>query len=98
MQFLRTLFWVVIAVSLAIFATRNWNDVTISLWGNLQADVKLPILLLLIFLIGFLPPFLILRGRLWAVRRKLALAERPVVAVPSAPQAEPAFASENDAA
>ena len=55
MNFLKTLFWVVVAVSLAIFANRNWNDVTIDLWGNLQADVKLPVLLLLTFLIGFLP-------------------------------------------
>ncbi len=65
MNFLKTLFWVVIAVSLAIFANRNWTDVTINLWGDLQADVKLPVLLLLVFLIAFLPPFLILRGRLW---------------------------------
>ena len=43
MNFLRTLFWVVVAVSLAIFATRNWNDVTINLWGNIQAEVKLPV-------------------------------------------------------
>jgi putative membrane protein len=77
MNFLKTLLWVVVAVSLAIFATRNWNDVTINLWGNLQADVKLPILVLLIFLIGFLPPFLILRARIWALKRKLILAERP---------------------
>jgi len=79
MNFLRTLFWVVVAVSLAIFATRNWTDVTINLWGNIQADVKLPVLILLAFLIGFLPPFLILRGRIWALKRKLALAERPSV-------------------
>jgi uncharacterized integral membrane protein len=46
---------VVVAVSLAIFATRNWNDVTVNLWGSLQADVKLPIMLLLTFLVGFLP-------------------------------------------
>jgi lipopolysaccharide assembly protein A len=94
MNFLKTLFWVVVAVSLAIFATRNWNDVTISLWGNLQADVKLPVLLLLIFLIGFLPTFLILRGRIWNLKRKLALAERPAiapVAVPAAPDASPAI-------
>ena len=77
MNFLRTLFWVVVAVSLAIFATRNWNDVTINLWGNLQADVKLPMLLLVVFLIGFLPPFFILRGRIWGLKRKLAVAERP---------------------
>jgi len=84
MNFLKTLFWVVVAVSLAIFATRNWNDVTVSLWGSLQADVKLPIMLLLTFLVGFLPPYLILRGRIWGLRRKLALAERPVV-TPAAP-------------
>jgi putative membrane protein len=77
MNFLKTLFWVVLAVFLAIFANRNWTDVTVALWGNLQADIKLPVLLAVIFLLGFLPPFLILRGRLWNVRRRLAIAERP---------------------
>ena len=77
MNFLRTLFWVVLAVSLAIFANQNWNDVTVNLWGNLQAEIKLPVLLIAIFLIGFLPPFFSLRGRLWTLRRRLAIAERP---------------------
>ena len=88
MNFLKTLFWVVLAVWLAIFANRNWNDVTINLWSNLQADVKLPMLLALVFLIGFLPPFLILRGRVWALNRRLAVAERPPVAVPTRPIAD----------
>lgn len=79
MNFLRTLFWVVLAVSLAIFATRNWSNVTLNLWGNIQADIKLPFLLLLTFLIGFLPTYLYMRGRVWGLRRKLALAERPAV-------------------
>ena len=79
MNFLRTLIWVVVAVILAIFANRNWNDVTIDLWGNIQADVKLPFLLLLTFLVGFLPVFLIMRARIWTLKRKLALAERPAV-------------------
>ena len=79
MNFLRTLFWVVLAVSLAIFSTRNWSNVTLNLWGSIQADIKLPFLLLIVFLIGFLPPYFIMRGRVWALRRKLALAERPVV-------------------
>jgi uncharacterized membrane protein YciS (DUF1049 family) len=87
MNFLRTLFWVVVAVSLAIFANRNWSDVTINLWGNIQAEVKLPVLLLIIFLIGFLPPWLLMRSRVWGLKRKLALAERPAVAVPPAPPA-----------
>lgn len=88
MNFLRTLFWVVVAVSLAIFANRNWNDVTLNLWGSIQADVKLPFLLLVIFLIGFLPPYLIMRGRIWNLRRKLAVAERPAVAAPAATPAD----------
>jgi putative membrane protein len=84
MNFLRTLFWVVLAVSLAIFANRNWTDVTLSLWGDIQADVKLPFLLLLTFLVGFLPPYFLMRSRVWSLRRKLALAERPA-APPAAP-------------
>jgi len=84
MNFLRTLFWVVLAVSLAIFAGRNWSDVTLSLWGDIQADVKLPFLLLLTFLLGFLPPYFLMRSRLWNMKRKLALAERPLPAVPPA--------------
>ena len=62
MNFLRTLFWVVVAVSLAIFATRNWNNVTLNLWGSIQADIKLPFLLVAVFLVGFLPPYIIMRG------------------------------------
>ena len=50
MQFLKTLFWVLIAVFVAIFASRNWRDVTLNLWGDIQADIKMPVLLL-----GLLP-------------------------------------------
>jgi len=89
MRFLKTLFWIVVAVSLAIFATANWNDVSLRLWSNLEAEVKLPVLLLLTFLVGFLPTYLVLRGRIWSLRRKLALAERPAVAAPAAPAASP---------
>ena len=84
MNFLRTLFWVVVAVSLAIFANRNWNYVTISLWGDIQADVKLPFLLLITFLAGFLPPYFMMRSRVWNLKRKLALAERPAPVVSTA--------------
>ena len=85
MHFLKTLFWVVLAVSLAIFANRNWIDVTVNLWSDLQADIKLPILLIIVFLAGFLPPYFILRGKLWGLRRRLAIAERPPVPPVPAP-------------
>jgi uncharacterized integral membrane protein len=80
MQFLKTLLWVLIAVVVALFASRNWFDVTISLWGDIQADIKLPILLLITFLIGFSPTWLTLRARLWSHRRRLEAMERNRVA------------------
>jgi uncharacterized integral membrane protein len=71
MQFLKTLAWVLVAVVLVLFASRNWFDVTLSLWGDIQLDIKLPLLIALAFLIGFLPPFLVQRGRNWAQKRRL---------------------------
>ncbi len=85
MQFLRTLLWVAIAVVLAIIASHNWRDVTIDLWGNIQVDIKIPALLLLVFLLGFVPPFVILRARLWQVRRRLDAQDRArLVPLPAA--------------
>ena len=76
MQFLKTLFWVLIAVVVVLFASRNWSDVTLSLWSDIQADIKLPVLLLITFLIGFLPTWLILRARIWSHRRRIDAMER----------------------
>ena len=56
MRFLKMLFWLAVAVFLAIFAGRNWHNVTVNLWGDLQADIKLPLLLAVMVLLGFLPP------------------------------------------
>jgi putative membrane protein len=80
MQFLKTLLWVLIAVVVALFASRNWFDVTVSLWGDIQADIKLPVLLLITFLIGFSPTWLTLRARLWSHGRRLEAMERNRVA------------------
>jgi uncharacterized integral membrane protein len=88
MQFLRTLFWVVIAAFVAIIASENWRDVTLDLWGNLQADIKIPILLILTFLLGFLPTWLIMRGKIWRLKRRLTQEE--VKPVPAAPPIAPA--------
>lgn len=76
MRFLSTLFWVLLAVVVALFASRNWTDVTLNLWGDIQADIKIPILLLIVFLIGFLPTWLIMRARTWSHRRRVEALER----------------------
>ena len=82
MKFLKALWWVMI-VALAIgFAARNWTDVTINLWGDLQADMKIPVLLALMLLLGFLPAWAGYRARAWRLARRVPPA--PVVAPPTA--------------
>ncbi|HYG46631.1 MAG TPA: hypothetical protein VD846_01695 [Allosphingosinicella sp.] len=83
MQFLKTLFWIALTVVLVLFAKANWNAVTLKLWGGLEADVKLPVLVLAAFLLGFVPTFIIYRARLWGMKRRLEPAERHVSPVPA---------------
>ncbi len=76
LRFLKTLFWLVVAALAILFAAQNWRDVTIDLWGNLQADVKMPVLLIIAFLIGFLPTWLIYRTKLWRVTNRVSIPQR----------------------
>jgi putative membrane protein len=87
MQFLKTLFWVLLAVVLALFASRNWSSATLNLWGDIQADIKIPILLLIAFVLGWLPTWLIMRARVWSLNRRIEALDRNRV---SAAAAEPA--------
>src|SRR5687768_11625860 len=70
MQFLKTLFWVTVAVVLVLFARENWAPVPVDL-GNHIVEVKLPVLVVGAFLLGFLPTFILYRARLWSLRRRL---------------------------
>jgi putative membrane protein len=94
MQFLKTLFWVLLAVVVALFASRNWSNATLNLWGDIQADVKIPILLLIAFLLGFLPTWLIMRTRIWSLNRRIEALDRNRVAAmtaePAPDEVEPA--------
>ena len=88
MQFLKPLFWVLLAVLIALFPSRNWSDVTLNLWGDLQADIKAPVLLGLMFLLGWLPTFLLYRARVWAMRRRLDAQDAPTATPVEAAPAE----------
>lgn len=76
MQFLKTLFWVLVAVFAVLFGTHNWTPVTVNLWAGLVWDTKLPFLLAIAFLIGFLPTWAVQRARIWSLRRRLETIER----------------------
>ena len=91
MQFLRTAFWVVIAVALAFFCMANYVPVTVRLWGDLVMETKLPVLLIGAFLLGALPFWIMARATRWRLRRRLDSTERALAAV-TTPPAPPASA------
>jgi uncharacterized integral membrane protein len=76
MQFLKTLFWIVVTVIAVAFAFKNWTSVEVLLWGNIVVEVKLPILLLAAFLLGMVPMFILHRATRWRLRRRLENAQR----------------------
>lgn len=76
MQFLKTLFWVLLAVLIALFARGNWVAVPLKLWDNIQVDINLPLLMAVMFLLGFLPTFVLHRARLWTMKRRLEVEQR----------------------
>ena len=85
MQFLKTLFWVLVAVLIVLFARANWTPVTLTLWSDIQAETKLPMLVFVGFLIGWLPTWLMMRARLWTMKRRLeALDRQQVGSIPPA--------------
>jgi lipopolysaccharide assembly protein A len=89
MHFLKTVFWVLIAVVVALFAKANWANATLNLWGDIQADIKIPVLLLIVFLLGLLPTWLVLRARIWSLNRRIeALDRNRLAAMPAEPPAE----------
>lgn len=92
MQFLKTLFWVVLAVAAVVFAMRNWTPVTISMWGGLVVEAKLPVLIYGAFLLGLLPTYGWHRAARWRLQRRIESHERALADIRDV-DAVPAFAA-----
>jgi lipopolysaccharide assembly protein A len=87
MQFLKTLFWVVVAVLVLLFAINNWRPVEVRL-GDIIVTAKLPVLVFIGFAIGFVPTLIVYWARVWSLRRRLDA--RDQIHVANAPPAVPA--------
>jgi len=93
MQFLKTLFWVALAIVLSLWARANWAVVQVKLWGGLIADVRLPLLIVFGFLLGWIPTLLVYRAKLWSLRRRYEPIERTAATSVPAPVAAPVTVS-----
>lgn len=83
MQFIKTLFWVLLAVLLVAFSYNNWISVTVFIWEGTLLDTKLPVLVIGSFLAGFLPIWLLYRTSRWRMKRRIdSLESRTKLVVP----------------
>lgn len=108
MQAIRTIVWVVIAIMLTIFAVANSQPVSVRVWPGYVAELPLSILVIFVFVLGFLPPFLLSLGNRWRLGRRINQQEltiaqlqsaptlAPVAVAPVAPAAQPLAASTPD--
>ena len=85
MQFLKILFWCLLTFLAAIFTYGNWHLVEINLWSGLIADVNLPLLLLVMFLVGFLPMLVYHHAIRWRLRQRLTTCENALAELRTAP-------------
>jgi uncharacterized integral membrane protein len=94
MQFLRTAFWVILAVAIALFCKANNRPLEVKIWGDIVWETRIWFPILLAFLLGALPLWLVGRATKWRLKRKLdstekALATATTISVAPASSALP---------
>jgi hypothetical protein len=84
----RTIFWVLLAVVLVLFAINNWHPVEVRIWATLILETKLPALVIGAFLLGMVPMWALYRTTRWRMKRRIAALEamiaRPNTVAPGA--------------
>lgn len=97
MQAVRTIVWALLLVVLVAFSVLNWNEVEVTIWPNLILETKVPALVVVAFLLGLIPTWLVHRGVKWQMQRRIAALESAARAnavatppPPPAPAVEPA--------
>ena len=75
MQIVRTIVWVLLLVALLLFSINNWNPVEVKIWDGLVLETKIPALVVVAFLIGLLPMWMLHRAARWNADRRIASLE-----------------------
>ncbi len=93
MQFLKILFWCLLAFLAAVFTVGNWTRIEIRLWNDIVALVNLPLLLLVTFLAGLVPTLIYQHAVRWRLKQRLQAAEQRAAFVAPPPPSPPAVAT-----
>ena len=95
MQIVRTIVWVLLLVALLLFSINNWNPVEVKIWEGLVLETKVPALVVIAFLLGLVPMWLMHRVSQWYFNRRIGSLENAAAraaAVAPAPAAAPVAA------
>jgi putative membrane protein len=105
MQFLKTAFWVILAVAIALFCKANNRPMEVKIWGDIVWETRIWFPILLAFVAGVLPFWLVGRATKWRLKRKLDSMEKALVAAtavnmpppsPSLPTLDPGIEPASD--
>ena len=86
MAIVRTIIWVLVTVVLVLFTINNCQPVEVRIWSTLVLETKLPALVILAFLLGLVPMWLVHRATLWRQRRRIAYLETTAARATAAPE------------
>ncbi len=75
MKIVRTIVWVLLLVALLIFSAFNWKPVEVKIWEGLLVETKIPALVVIAFLVGLVPMWLVHRASRWNYDRRIASLE-----------------------
>jgi putative membrane protein len=89
MQIVRTIVWVALLVLLIAFSFFNWRPVEVQIWDNLVLETKIPALVIVAFLLGLVPMWLIHRASKWRLQRRIVTLENAARAQAVAPAPAP---------
>jgi uncharacterized membrane protein YciS (DUF1049 family) len=96
MRFLKILLLALLVLALAWFAAQNWVPVTVKLWAPYELVIRLPVLLALAVLLGWLPGAIAHSVSRWSLTRRLTRTERELEARRAAEAAAVAPPATND--
>ena len=91
MQIIRTIAWVLLALVLLVFSFNNWDPVEIKIWENLVLETKKPALVIIAFLAGLVPIWLLYTGMRWRLNRRIKSLETAIRSTVGAAVPEPAI-------
>ncbi|MFC3173442.1 DUF1049 domain-containing protein [Novosphingobium bradum] len=82
MRIVRTITWVVLIIALILFSLNNWatavtaeGKIVVKIWEGLLWETRLPFLVVIAFLVGWLPTWLVHIAGRWRLKRRISALE-----------------------